>query len=85
MRIVTGRKIITLGLLNIILITISFFIPESTLMAIVFLLWLDGIIYTLGDLDKRGALFGFLVSFFLLLIGREFFVKPKPLQKFSPD
>lgn len=72
MRIVLGRKIIVLWLVNTILIIISMFIPGSTIMAIVFSLWLDGIIYTLENLDKRGALFGFLISFFLLLIGREF-------------
>lgn len=45
--------------------------PQTRIMLLVLLLWSNGLIYTLDDLEKRGALFAFLVSFFLILIGRE--------------
>lgn len=67
-----GQKILILCMVNFILVMSSGFVPGSTLIAIVTAIWFDGVCYTLGDLEKRGALFGFLMSFFLLLIGMQF-------------
>ncbi len=68
---VTSQRFILLVLINVIPLIISAFIPGSTLIALVFILWLDGIVYSLMNMNKNGALFCFLISFFIFLIGTE--------------
>ena len=65
-------KLLILCLLNIALVMGSVFVPGSTLIAIVTAVWFDGLCYSMNNLEKRGALFSFLLSFFLLLIGMQF-------------
>lgn len=67
-----SQKLLIICVINIVLVMGSRFVPGSTLIAVVTAIWFDGLCYTLNDLEKRGALFGFLMSFFLLLIGMQF-------------
>ena len=67
-----SQKLLIICLVNIVLVMGSGFVPGSTLIAIVTAIWFDGLCYTMNDLEKRGALFSFLMSFFLLLIGMQF-------------
>lgn len=53
------------------LLAITALVPERFLVSGVFFIWLDMIIYSLDNTKDRSALFAFLISFFLFLIGRE--------------
>lgn len=64
-------KWIVIVLLDIIAISLSLLKPETTLMVTVLVLWSNGFVFTLENIDERGPLFAFLVAFFLILIGRE--------------
>ena len=68
---VSRQRFIVLCVINISLLLVSLLVPNSTMITLVFVIWLDGVAFTLEDLHEKGALFGFLMSFFLLLIGAE--------------
>lgn len=65
------RKWLLILLIDFIALICGVLIPQVLLMILILVVWSNGVIYTLEDLNKRGALFAFLVSFFLILIGRE--------------
>ena len=69
--IITRKKWIVIILFDLIMFVISFFYPDTMIIVLVMILWSNGLIYTLENLEKRGALFAFWVSFFLILVGRE--------------
>ena len=58
-------------LLDVFLLLFSLFNLSKGIMVLIILLWFNGILFCLDDLYKRGAFFAFLLSFFIILIGRE--------------
>lgn len=65
------QKWLIIILLDCLFIMLSLFKPATLMMVLVLLVWSNGLIYSLLDLEKRGAMCAFLISFFLILIGRE--------------
>ena len=56
---------------DLLFLLLSLLKPSTLPIMIVLVLWADGMIYAAEDLEKRGVLFVFLITFFLMLIGRE--------------
>lgn len=57
--------------LDILAILFGMFFPEKMLIILILVVWSNGLLYSVENLEKRGALFAFLISFFLILIGRQ--------------
>ena len=58
-------------MLDLLVFLLSLLKPEITAIVLVLILIINGMLYALTDLETRGVLFVFLVSFFLILVGRE--------------
>ncbi|MBE5999866.1 MAG: O-antigen polysaccharide polymerase Wzy [Sarcina sp.] len=69
--IVVKRKWIPLLVIDALLLVWGYLNPDLLRMILVLVVWSNGFIFTLEDLETRGALFAFLSTFFLFLIGRE--------------
>lgn len=59
-------------LVDILLIIASIlFLNEKSTIVLVFIVWINLLIYSMQDISNRSSLFAYLISFFVFLIGRE--------------
>lgn len=65
------QKWLLLFLIDCLFFIASLFKPDTIFMTLVLIVWSNGFLFSLDNLERRGALFSFLISFFLILIGRE--------------
>lgn len=66
-----SRKWIALLLVDILTVIFAILFTNSTLMILILVVWSNGFIYSLYNIEEKGVLFSFLLSFFFILIGRE--------------
>lgn len=65
------RKWLLVLFIDLAIILFGVMNPNTLLIILVLVVWSNVFLYAFEDLNERGALFAFLISFFLILIGRE--------------
>ena len=64
-------RYLCLGFFNCLCIILFLIFNIDILFGIVMLLWLDLLVYSVSKFDERSVFFGFLVTFFVFLLGRQ--------------
>ncbi|MBE6109021.1 MAG: O-antigen polysaccharide polymerase Wzy [Erysipelotrichaceae bacterium] len=71
MRLMIKSKWVIMILLDLFCLLPAIFNQNLTKITLILIVWSNGIIYALDDLNNRSSMFAFLISFFTFLIGRQ--------------